>query len=118
MTCFQPVAVASERVVSALVAGLEIEFGHDAGEALAHRFLEAEEADFAWDARVEERWIATVGGDADDDVELDRVRILGRLEGRWIVAELIVDGDGRAQGMIGKRCFGARDRAERAFANG
>src|SRR3546814_19352214 len=33
---------------------LEIEFGHGVGEALAHRFLEAEETEFLWD-RSEER---------------------------------------------------------------
>ena len=46
MTMFQPIGVASDRVLATLVAGLEIEFGHGAGEALAQRFLEAEESDF------------------------------------------------------------------------
>src|SRR3546814_4216732 len=57
MGMFQPISVASDRVMAALVSGLEIEFGHGVGEALAHRFLEAEETEFLWDARDMERWI-------------------------------------------------------------
>jgi hypothetical protein len=59
MTHFQPISAAADRVVSALAAGLEIEFGRGAGEALAHRFLDAEDVEFHWEARVEERWIGT-----------------------------------------------------------
>src|SRR3546814_13834532 len=55
----QSVGKASDRVMAALVSGLEIEFGRGAGEALAQRFLEAEEIDFHWDAREQERWIGT-----------------------------------------------------------
>lgn len=117
MTAFQPISVASERVVSALIAGLEIEFGRGAGEALAHRFLEAEEVDFHWDARIEERWIGQYASADDDEIELDRVRIVGRLDGRWFVAVMIVDGDGNAHGMMGKRRLGRRGDAFRAFAD-
>lgn len=117
MTCFQPVSTAAERVMATLVAGLEIEFGRGAGEALAHRFLEAEEVDFHWDARVQERWIGSYVGMDDDEIELDRARIVGRLDGRWFVAVMIVDGDGNAHGMMGKRRFGRRGDAFRAFAD-
>ena len=37
MTMFQPISVASDRVMAALIAGLEIEFGRGVGEALARR---------------------------------------------------------------------------------
>lgn len=57
MSMFQPISVASDRVMAALVAGLEIEFGEGGGETLARRFLEAEESDFLWDAR-----LAAAGG--------------------------------------------------------
>jgi len=83
---------------------------------LAHRFLEAEEVDFHWDARVEERWIGTYESIDDEDIELDRVRIFGRLDGKWFVAVMIVDGDGRAHGMMGKRGFGREREARAAFA--
>jgi len=97
------IGATSDRVMAALVSGLEIEFGRGAGEALAQRFLEAEEVDFTWEARIEERWIGAFESIEETDCELDRVAILGRLDGRWFVATMIVDGDGNAHGMIGKR---------------
>ncbi|RZF60784.1 hypothetical protein EWE75_21195 [Sphingomonas populi] len=118
MGMFHPVSVASDRVMAALVSGLEIEFGHAVGEALAHRFLKAEEADFLWDARVQERWIGTYEGTDEEVIELDRVRIFGRLNGRWFVAVMVVDGDGNARDVIGKREFGRRRQALAAFADG
>ncbi|WCM26010.1 hypothetical protein NDN01_18565 [Sphingomonas sp. QA11] len=117
MGMFQPISVASDRVMAALVSGLEIEFGHGVGEALAHRFLEAEETEFLWDARDQERWIGTYEGTDDDEIDLDRVRIFGRLGGRWFVAVMIVDGDGNPHGLMGKREFGRRKRALAAFAD-
>lgn len=83
MGMFQPVSVASakvmDRVMAALVSGLEIEFGHGAGQALAHRFLEAEETDFLWDAREQERWVGAYESADDDQIDLARVRLVGRL---------------------------------------
>jgi len=116
MSMMQSIGAPSDRVMAALISGLEIEFGRGAGEALAHRFLEAEEVDFHWDARVEERWIGTYESIDDEDIELDRVRIFGRLDGKWFVAVMIVDGDGRAHGMMGKRGFGREREARAAFA--
>ena len=113
---YQPISVAADRVMTALVAGLELEFGRGTGEALAQRFLEAEEVEFHWDARVEERWIGSYEGTGDCEIELDRVRIVGRLDGRWFVAVMIVDGDGNAHGIMGKRDFCSRGYAMRAFA--
>lgn len=117
MGMFQPISVASDRVIAALVSGLEIEFGHGVGEALAHPFLEAEETDFLWDARVKERWIGAYESTDDEEIDLDRVRIVGRLDGRWFVAVMIVDGDGNAHGVMGKREFGRRKQALAAFAD-
>lgn len=117
MGMFQPISVASDRVMAALVSGLEIEFGQGAGEALARRFLEAEETDFLWDARILERWIGEYESIDDDEIDLDRVRIFGRLDGKWFVAVMIVDGDGNAHGVMGKREFGQRRQALAAFAD-
>nr|WP_315380738.1 hypothetical protein [uncultured Sphingomonas sp.] len=122
MAMVQPISAASgaaqDRVLAALVAGLEHEFGHDAGEALAHRFLDAEEAEFLWEARDQERWIGTYESTGSNaDVELDRVRIVGRLAGRWYIAMMIVDGDGNPHGLLGKRSFGHRRAAMAAFAD-
>jgi len=116
MTMIQNIGTASDHVMATLVSGLEIEFGRGAGEALAHRFLEAEESDFCWDARVQERWIGAYESIDEDENELDRVAIWGRLDGKWFVAMMIVDGDGNAHGIIGKRTFGRRCDAEKAFA--
>jgi len=113
---FQPIGAASDRVMAALVAGLEIEFGRGAGEALAQRFLEAEESDFLWEARQSERWLGAYESVDDDEVELDRIAILGRLDGRWFVAVSIVDGDGNAQGLMARRSFRSERRAREAFA--
>lgn len=122
MAMVQSVSAASgaaeDRVLVALIAGLEREFGHDAGEALAHRFLDAEEAEFLWEARDQERWIgAYQGADSEAGVELDRVRIVGRLAGSWYVAVMIVDGDGHPHGLLGKRSFRLRRAAMAVFAD-
>lgn len=104
----QAIGTAGNRVMEQLVAGLELEFGRGAGEALAQRFLEAEEVDFLWDARVEERWIGSFENSNDDGYELERIAILARLDGDWIAATLIVDGDGRPHGLMGRRGFKTR----------
>ena len=115
MGMFQPISVASDRVMAALVSGLEIEFGHGVGEALAHRFLEAEETDFLWDAREQERWIGAYESTDDEDFELDRIAICGRLDGKWFCATMLVDGDGNAHGMMGCRQFRSLVRARDAM---
>ena len=116
MSMMQNIGTASDRVMTVLISGLEIEFGRDVGEALAHRFLEAEGVDFHWDARVLERWIGTYESMDDEDLELDRVKIFGGLDGKWFVAVMIVDGEGKAHGMMGKRTFGRERAAQEAFA--
>lgn len=104
MGMFEQVGCVSDRVMDTLVTGLEIEFGRGAGEALAQRFLAAEAVEFCWEARVAERWLGYYGtSESEPEVELDRVRIIGFLDGRWFVATMIVDGDGAAHGMTGRR---------------
>ncbi|MBV2147509.1 hypothetical protein KRZ98_04310 [Sphingobium sp. AS12] len=115
MSMYQSIGTASDRVMAALISGLELEFGRGAGEALAHRFLEAEEADFRWDARVEERWIGTYESADDEDFELDRIAICGRLDGKWFCATMLVNGDGQAHGMMGCRQFRSLVRARDAM---
>jgi hypothetical protein len=117
MTHFSSVSQASDRVMTSLIAGLEIEFGSRAAEGLAHHFLEAEEVDFHWDARVSERWLGAYEAQDDDDLELDRIQILGWLDGSWFVANCIVDGDGNAHGMLGCRNFSSENAARKAFSD-
>jgi hypothetical protein len=116
MTMIQPVSAASDRVMAALVAGLELEFGRGAGHALAERFIAAEECDFTWDARLQERWLGAYETLDEEDFELDRVAMIGRFDGRWCVAVCIVDGDGNAYGMQGRRSFETVQAARKAFA--
>lgn len=116
MTMFQPVAAASGRVMARLIAGLEIEFGRGAGEALAQQFLDAEDADFRWEVRASERWLGTYENEDDDDFGLDRVAICGRLDRKWFMATMIIDGDGNAQGMLGCRSFRSEQAAREALA--
>jgi hypothetical protein len=113
----QSIGTASDRVMAALVAGLEVEFGRGASEGLAARFLDAEEADFRWDARSKERWLGAYASDDDAEFELDRIAICGRLDGRWFMSVMLVDGDGNAHGMLGCRVFRSCVRAREAMAN-
>ena len=115
MTMFQPISHCSNRVMTALVAGLELEFGRGAAQALAERFIAAEECDFTWGARIQERWLGAYEAFGDEDFELDRVAMIGRLDGRWVVAVCIVDGDGSAHGMVGRRSFARAQAARKAF---
>ena len=116
MYAHQHIGAASDRILAALVSGLEMEFGRGAGAALAQRFLEAEEVDFHWDARCDERWIGAYESLDDDDIELDRIAIWGKFQGEFFTAIMIVDGDGLAQGMMGRRSFEAEGEALKAYA--
>jgi hypothetical protein len=115
MTLYQSIETVSDRVMATLISGLEIEFGSGAGHALAKRFLEVEEADFRWDARIEERWIGAYECQDEDHGEVERIAICGQLDGQWFAATMIVDGDGRAHGMTGCRGFRSRARARDAM---
>ena len=108
---------ASDRVMATLVAGLEIEFGRGAAQGLARHFLDAEEVDFHWDARVSERWLSAYKNIDDDDLELDRIAICGFLDGRWFAATLMVDGDDNPHGMLGCRTFDSERAAHRAYTD-
>lgn len=97
-----------DRAISALITGLEIEFGRTAAEGLAEHFLDAEALDFHWSARVQERWLGAYESLDEEDFELDRLAILGWLRGAWFVAICVVDGNGQPHAMSGMRSFGSR----------
>jgi hypothetical protein len=115
MGIHQSIGTASDRVLATLIAGLEIEFGRGAGEALAHRFLEAEESDFLWEARVAERWLGSYESFEDSDFQLERIAICGWFDGRWFMNVMLVDGDGLPHGTMGKRFCSDLDAAHRAM---
>ena len=89
------------------------------GVVLAARIMEAEAADFLWDARVRERYLGQhldVGlGHEDEEMELARIAILSLLGGRWHVAACLVDGDGLAVDLLWKQKFDDLNEAEAAF---
>lgn len=117
MTMMQTVSKAHDEVMAALVAGLEREFGTGAAHALAARFVAAEEGDFLWDARTEERWLGRFEGEREEgDGDLDRVAIIGRFNRKWFAAIVIVDGEGRFEGMIARRDFRRQREARAAYA--
>jgi len=124
MTVRTNIGVAADRVLAKLAAGLEIEFGRGAGEALAARFVAAEEADFVWEARVCERWLGALecgsgcGAECaeNDEIELDRVAVVGCLDGVWYAAVSIVDGDGRTHGLMARRACASEGSAREAYA--
>ena len=99
----------------AVVEALRAEFG----AVLAERVIEAEAAEFLWDARVKERnlgqqfevWF----GDEQGETELARIAILSFLGGRWHAALCLVDGEGMAVDLLWKWSFDDLDDAEAAF---
>lgn len=94
------------RVFERLVAGLEIEFGSAAAEGLARQFIEAEGADFYWEARARERWLGSYESlDWDEEDALDRIAVTGILDGRNYVAVLLVDALGSVDALLGVRHF-------------
>jgi hypothetical protein len=111
MNSFSAISSGREHVVE----GLRAEFG----AIQADRILEAEAADFLWEARVKERYLGQhldVGFDLEgDELELARVAILAFLDGRWHVAACLIDGEGCAVDLLWKRCFDSREQAEAAF---
>ena len=105
---------------SQLVRELQAEFRHDDVGVLADRIVESEAADFYWEARVRERYLGQHFG-LDDDAyegseELARVAVLSIFAARWHVGACLVDGEGRAAGLLWRRSFASLSDAEAAFA--
>jgi hypothetical protein len=112
---FQSAGAVADRVIETLVAGLEIEFGRGADAALAALYLEAEECDFVWEARIAERWLGAYQT-GDDGEDFDRIAVIGQLQGGWFIAQIIIDGEGQAQGLLGRRNYESETAARDAWA--
>lgn len=115
MTMVQTIGMASGRVLNRLATGCERAVRRDFGAVIDRHILAAEEADFLWDMRLSERWVGAYYSADEDDVELDRVAIVGWMDGRWFTATSIIDGDGMPHGMTDPRTFDTRHEAETAF---
>lgn len=109
------ISVAANVRCDALVEGLRAEFG----AILADRILEAEAADYLWEARQKERYLGQhidVGfGEIEDERELSRIAFLSSLGGVWHTALCLVDGEGMAVDLLWKTSFDSREAAEAAF---
>jgi hypothetical protein len=109
-------AKASDQVFERLVSGMESRFGRSAAEGLARHFIEAEGADFYWEARLRERWLGGYESlDPEAGERIDRVAVFGLLDGRYYTAVLLVDWLGGIDALLGLRQFECRADAERAF---
>ena len=86
---------------------------------MAERILEAEAADFLWEARVKERYLGQhidAGFGLDDgEIELSRIAVLSFLGGDWHAGTCLVDGEGAAVDLLWKEKFDWLDAAEAAF---
>jgi hypothetical protein len=107
---------AAQAIVPMLIASLEREFGGASVDHLMAQFLDAEAADFHWEARLFEQHLGTYQSLDEEDAELDRIAILSHLAGCWHVGIAVVDGDGRIWDLHGLQSFSALGDAERAFA--
>ena len=112
---YQSIGMASGRVLHSLARGCKIDDRRTLGEAIDRQILASEEADFHWDARLSERWVGAYYSADENEIELDRVAIVGRIDGRWFAATSIIDGDGMPHGITNRRTFDTRHQAEMAF---
>jgi hypothetical protein len=110
------VQTASHDAYPALIAGLQAEYGRGESVAIAAHFLGAEWADFHWDSRVAERHLGAYESVDDEESELDRVAIMGRLQGTWFIATCLVDGNGGVHELSDLQLMAGESEAEGAFA--
>lgn len=102
-----------------LVRDLADEFGDEGINAVAERFVAAEQADFYWDGRIAEMKLAPFCEAFDDDDEpCERVAILGFFRSRYYVATCLVDDSWRLCAMLRVRHFDDSANAEAAFLTG
>ena len=111
---FQQSAFSSAQVLScnAQLEALKVQFG----SVVASRILEAEAADFHWQARVKDRYLGQYLDDAFGCGDaLSRIAILSALGGQFHVGVCLADGDGEVETLLWLRSFATPDEAESAF---
>lgn len=106
----------SNRHCDMVLDALRAEFG----PVVAGRIMEAEAADFLWEARTRERYLGqhldVWLSDEDGEIELARIAVLSLLGRRWHVAACLVDGECMAVDLLWKEGFDSLDDAEATFA--
>jgi hypothetical protein len=108
---------ASRDAFPALVSGLRHEFGTGDVAGMAEHFARSEAADLHWNSRSGERYLGTVEAFDEDQIELDRVSIIGIFNGAWFVAECQIDGDGAVNHMVSCKQFNNALEAHGAWAD-
>jgi hypothetical protein len=100
----------------ALVDALRAELGG----VLAQRVIEAEAADFLWEARLHERYLGqnfdAISDDDDAFKDVSRIAFLSFLDGCWNAGICLVDGEGAVVELLCRRQFPRFKEAEIAFA--
>ena len=116
MTQISILQAASRDAYPALLAGLEAQFGREVSVEIASHYLAAELADFHWESRVAERWLGTCERDDDgEESELERIAVVGLLQGTWFAATCLVDGDGEVHALQNLALTVDETAAARAF---
>lgn len=89
------------------------------GAVIAERILEAEAADFLWEARVRERYLGqhfdVIIDDEDGSQDISRIAFLSLFDGAWYAGIGLVNGEGVAVDLLWKRAFESLVEAELAF---
>lgn len=85
------------------------------GQIAAHLFTDIESVDHHWQARREERLLGFYESLDEDDVELARVAILGRIGGHWFAGTCLVDGEGEVQDLLGRQLCADYAQADRIY---
>lgn len=89
------------------------------GAIIAERILEAEAADFLWDARVRERYLGqyfgAIGDEEDASQDISRIAFLSLFDGAWYAGIGLVNGEGVAVDLLWKRAFESLGEAGSAF---
>jgi hypothetical protein len=84
-------------------------------DTLAQRFLDAEEADFHWRSRLDERLLGRYQSVDDEQQTLTRIAVIGRMQARWYVAMCLVDSDHTVDDLLWVRRFDAKAEAQTIF---
>lgn len=85
------------------------------GALAVHRFADFELAEELWAARSAERFLGLYESLDEDDIELARVAVIGRIGADWFAGTVLVDGEGGVHDVLGQRTFGRCEEAERAW---
>jgi len=89
------------------------------GAVIAERILEAEAADFLWEARIRERYLGQhfdfICDDEDGSQDISRIAFLSLFDGVWYAGIGLVNGDGAAVDLLWKCRLESYFEAESAF---